>query len=125
MAPIAKSAPPGFYPDPEDSSRERWWDGTSWATGPGFREPNLQPKHFVSETQALRDNQMALASFILSVSWIFFVGSILAVIFGHLAMSQIRRSNGAESGRGHALMGLVFGYAGIMVGLLVLIIILG
>lgn len=22
--------PAGFYPDPEDSSRERWWGGTQW-----------------------------------------------------------------------------------------------
>lgn len=24
-------APPGWYLDPSDSSRERWWDGTGWS----------------------------------------------------------------------------------------------
>jgi hypothetical protein len=27
-------APPGWYSDPGDPTRERWWDGRRWAGGP-------------------------------------------------------------------------------------------
>ena len=32
--------PPGWYPDPGDPSRARWWTGTEWAP-PAARRPNL------------------------------------------------------------------------------------
>ena len=37
-----------------------------------------------------------------------------AVVFGHLALARIRRSNGYEGGRGLALTGLAIGYASIV-----------
>ena len=37
---------------------------------------------------------------------------ILSIVFGHIGRSQIRASNGAESGDGLALAGLIIGYAG-------------
>jgi hypothetical protein len=39
------------------------------------------------------------------------VGSILAVIFGHIALSQIRHTG--QGGRGLAIAGLVLGYVGL------------
>ena len=39
------------------------------------------------------------------------MGSILAVIFGHIALSQIRRTG--QGGRGMAVAGLVLGYIGL------------
>ena len=50
---------------------------------------------------------------VLGIVWIFWLGSILAVIFGHVALSQIKRSMGALTGRGMAIAGLVLGYLGI------------
>jgi hypothetical protein len=29
-APPAPAPPAGWYPDPEDGSRSRWWDGRAW-----------------------------------------------------------------------------------------------
>jgi len=72
-----------------------------------------------------RNNQFALASLVLSISWVFFIGSILGVIFGHLAMQQIRESEGRETGRGNAMIGLIVGYVGLACGLLALLILLG
>jgi len=69
-----------------------------------------------------RNNQFALASLVLSISWVFFIGSIIGVIFGHLAMQQISESEGREVGRGNAMVGLIVGYLGIACGLLTLII---
>ncbi len=60
---------------------------------------------------------------VLGIIWIYWIGSILAVIFGWIAMNQIGASNGAQSGRGMAIAGFVLGWVG--VGVLLLILILG
>jgi hypothetical protein len=49
-----------------------------------------------------------------------FVGSLAAVVTGHLAKKEIKRSNGRITGNGLATAGLVLGYLGLVVGLFVL-----
>ena len=44
---------------------------------------------------------------VLGIVWIYWIGSILAVIFGHRALKQIDQSQGREGGRGMALAGLI------------------
>ncbi len=39
-----------------------------------------------------------------------FLAAVLAVVFGHLARRQIKRSSGLQSGKGLALAGLIVGY---------------
>jgi uncharacterized protein DUF4190 len=56
---------------------------------------------------------MAVASLVCGLLWPFCLTAILAVVFGHIAISAIRRSEGAERGRGQALAGLILGYMGI------------
>src|SRR5205823_14978879 len=56
---------------------------------------------------------LAIASMVLGIVWVFWVGSLLAVIFGHVALSQIKRSVGTLGGRGMAIAGLVLGYLGL------------
>ncbi|GAA1001001.1 hypothetical protein GCM10009563_29470 [Subtercola frigoramans] len=46
-----------------------------------------------------------------------FVLSLVAVITGHLALSQIKKTG--EKGRGLALAGVILGYAGILAGIIV------
>jgi hypothetical protein len=47
---------------------------------------------------------------------------VLAVIFGHMAQSEIKKSEGQLGGKGSATAGLVLGYIGLAVwGLLTLI----
>ncbi len=41
--------------------------------------------------------------------------SIVAVIFGHLSLSDIRRSGGRLTGRGLAIAGLILGYIGVAI----------
>ncbi len=74
-----------------------------------MRRPAPQPQ---------RTNGMAIASLVLGILWLYWVGSILALIFGYSAKSQIDRSGGAEGGRGLAVAGIVLGWVG--VGTLVL-----
>lgn len=60
-----------------------------------------------------RTNGLAIASLVLGIVWLWWIGSILAVILGHVALGQIGRSDGTESGRGLAVAGLVLGWIGV------------
>jgi hypothetical protein len=62
---------------------------------------------------------MAVASMIVGILWLYWIGSILALIFGYVARGQIRRTG--EGGGGMAVAGIVLGWIGI--GLLVIFII--
>ena len=59
---------------------------------------------------------------VLGILWLYWIGSILALVFGYVAKSQIKRSNGAQTGRGMAIAGIVLGWVG--VGLLALVILI-
>jgi len=59
---------------------------------------------------------MAVASMVVGILWIYWIGSILALIFGYVARHQIRRSG--DGGNGMAIAGIVLGWIG--VGFLVL-----
>lgn len=65
--------------------------------------------------QAPGTNGLAVASLVLGIIWLCGLGSILAVIFGHVALGQIKRSG--EQGAGLAIAGLVLGWVGVGVWL--------
>ena len=52
----------------------------------------------------------AIASLVLSILWMYGLGSLLAIILGHMARTEIRNSNGKLTGDGMAVAGLVIGY---------------
>ncbi|WP_170309070.1 DUF4190 domain-containing protein [Pseudonocardia hierapolitana] len=62
-------------------------------------------------------NGMAIASLVLGILWIYWVGSIMALIFGYVARQQIAERG--EPGGGLAIAGIVLGWIG--VGTLVLV----
>lgn len=53
----------------------------------------------------------------------YWVGSVLALIFGYVAKSQIDASGRTQSGRGMAIAGIALGWVG--VGILILILVIG
>lgn len=53
-----------------------------------------------------------------------FIGSIGAVIFGHLARAEIRRSNGQLDGDGLAVGGLILGWISVALAILSIIAVL-
>jgi hypothetical protein len=63
--------------------------------------------------QARKTNGLAVTSMILGILWLCWLGSILAVLFGHVGLSQIKKSQGTQTGRGFAIAGLVLGYLGV------------
>lgn len=84
---------------------------------PGYQQQYGYPGY----PQAAGTNGMAIASMVLGILWLYWIGSILALVFGYVAKSQIRQTG--QSGSGMATAGIVLGWIG--VGFLVLFIILG
>jgi hypothetical protein len=82
--------------------------------------PGLSPEPSADDVPPSTTNGFAIASLVLGIVWIYWIGSILALIFGYIAKSQIERSNGRQSGKGLAIAGIVLGWIG--VGVLALLI---
>jgi len=77
-----------------------------------------------------RTSGMATASMVLGIVSIIaltcccgtgFIPSVLAVVFGHVALYQIRRSAGRLEGSSMAVAGLVCGYIGLVMNLIAII----
>lgn len=97
--------PPWQTPSPTSASRPAWA-----SPPPGYSQ--VPPSRGA--------NGMAIASMVLGIVWVWWVGSILAFTFGLIALRQIRERN--ESGRGMAIAGIVLGSIG--VGILIVVIVL-
>ncbi len=95
-----------------------------YPAGPvGGAPPQHVVPHNVPYSQGVpSSNGLAVASLVLGILWLGWLGSLLAVIFGHVALGQINRSGGREGGRGLAIAGLVLGYVGIGIFLLIFVI---
>lgn len=72
--------------------------------------------------QPTRTNGFAVASLVLGILWLYWVGSILALIFGYVARGQIAASGGAQTGGGMAMAGIVLGWIGVGLGVLGIVI---
>ena len=92
--------PPGAYPTPY---------GQPYGQPYGY--PYVPPR---------RTNGLAIASMVLGILWLYWIGSILALVFGYIARNQIRERG--ESGGGMATAGIVLGWIGVgFIGLVVVI----
>ncbi len=100
-----------------------WWlasDG-KWYP-PESSLPSPPPPAAPMTPIAQKTNGLAIASMVLGIVWIYWIGSILAIVFGHVALSQIKKSGGTQGGRGMAIAGLVLGYIGLGTILLVILV---
>ncbi len=66
-------------------------------------------------------NGFAIASMVLGILWLWWIGSILALVFGYIARSQIKERS--EGGNGMAIAGIVLGWIGVasLAGMVLLI----
>jgi Domain of unknown function (DUF4190) len=73
---------------------------------------------------AKKTNGLAIASLVCSCAGILFLGvpGVVGIIFGFVARSQIRRSNGAQGGEGLALAGIIVGFAWIVILALIIVV---
>jgi hypothetical protein len=57
-------------------------------------------------------NGLAIAALVLGILWLCAIGSVLAIVFGFVALNQIKRSG--QAGRGLAIAGIVLGIIGVI-----------
>lgn len=75
--------------------------------------PQFPPQYHPYPPQPMRTNGLAIASMVLGILWIYWLGSILALVFGYVAKRQIAESQGTQSGSGMATAGIVLGWIGV------------
>jgi hypothetical protein len=83
--------------------------------------PAPPPEPLVFVRPRRRVNALAVASLLVGLFWFGWLGSIAAVIMGHVALGQIARSGGTQSGRPAALAGVAVGYFGLVALLAVIL----
>ncbi len=115
LATVGQPVPP---PPPRPQPAAPPPPGTWQATPPG--PPQAAYAHAGPVAAPQSTNGFAIAGLVIGILSLFFwLGSILALIFGYVAKGQIDRSNGTQGGRGMAIAAIVLGWIG--VGLLILI----
>jgi hypothetical protein len=82
---------------------------------PQYQQPCQQP-------QSRGTNGMAIASFVLSLLWMWGLGSLLAVIFAAVSRRQMRESG--QNGSGFATAGLVIGIVGLVGAIIITILVI-
>jgi hypothetical protein len=70
-----------------------------------------------------KTNGLAIAAMVCSFFfWLYGIGAVLGIVFGFIARSQIKRSGGMQQGKGMALAGIIIGFAGIAIGIILVIV---
>jgi hypothetical protein len=127
------SPPPGYYspqapPPPPPPPPPLGYPPPDYPSGyqqpPGYPNPQYPTSPYGAGQPIVirsKTNGFAIAALVLGIVWIYWIGSILALVFGYIAKSQIDKSNGEQTGRGMAIAGIVLGWIG--VGILLLLIV--
>ena len=68
-------------------------------------------------------NGLAIASMVLGIVWVYWVGSILALVFGYVARKKIKETG--QRGVGMAIAGIVLGWVGVASLIVVIIVAIG
>lgn len=97
---------PSDWNAPGDWSAPGDWNAP--AVAPAFGESMPPPPPNAAFTAAPPTNGLAIASMVLGIVWIYWIGSLLALIFGYVALNQIKRTG--DQGRGMAIAGIVLGW---------------
>jgi hypothetical protein len=112
--PAGTTPPPQYSPD-----GKWWWTGTEWvpASGPppgaGFGGYSGY-SGFGGPPARRATNGFAIAALVLGILWLGGLGAVCALVFGLVALKQIKRSGGTQSGHGMALAGAILGGVGIL-----------
>lgn len=105
--------PPGYPPPPGDYPPPAGGYGYQPAAPPpGYGYPPPAPGYGYPPPPSVSTNNMAIASLVSSLlGWICGIGPILGVVFGIIALNQIKQNG--QAGRGLALAGIIIGGIGI------------
>lgn len=129
--PYGSGGPPPYGPPPhgQPSYGQQPYGQPSYGQ-PSYGQPSYgQPSYLAYGQQpfgfgvpaSTRTNGMAIASMVLGIIWIYWIGSVLALVFGYIAKNQIKQTG--EGGGGMATAGIVLGWIGMAT--LVLVVVLG
>lgn len=80
-----------------------------------------QPQYY-QQSPILPSNGLAITSLVFGIlCWfpLWIIGALIAIITGHIAVGQIRESNGTQGGLGMARAGMISGYIQLVITLLV------
>ncbi len=91
--------PAGWYPDPHAPEKRRYWDGTRW----------IKPK------PTGRANRLAVTALICACLAGVVVGGILGIVFGSVALDEIRESEGKERGEAMAQWAIGLGVVNLVI----------
>ncbi len=105
-------------PPPQDPPATTAPTGTTGGSAPAPQPP---PAYAQAAPQTAKTNGFAIASLVLGILWLYWVGSILALVFGYIAKRRIDASGGMETGRGMAIAGIVLGWIGVAILVILLI----
>ena len=86
----------------------------SAAATPGWSVGPMPQQMLITHPQSPRTSGLAIASLVLGILGLCGIGSLLATIFGAVAINQVSRSNGTMTGNGMAIAGLVLGIIGLV-----------
>ena len=119
-APYGNPSPYGQQPyGQQPYGQQPYGQQPQWGQQPYGQQP--QWGQYGQPPASRTTNGMAIASMVLGILWIYWIGSVLALVFGYIAKSQIKARN--EGGGGMATAGIVLGWIG--VGFFVIAIIVG
>jgi len=120
------SYPPSYPPPPTSPSTPLYQQSGQlppqqpYAQQPAYSQPiyaqpmvtpMMAPMYMAPQTET---SGWGIASLICSLLG----ASILGVIFGHIGLSEIKKANGRVTGQGLAMAGLIIGYIGLAVDLI-------
>jgi hypothetical protein len=112
----SSSPGPGYAPPPQPSPPPPGYAQPPPPAPYGYGQP--PPPYATYGVQpyvARKTNGFAIASLILGALWIYWLGSILALIFGYIGKGQIDKSGDTQDGRGLAVAGIALGWIGVAV----------
>jgi len=86
-----------------------------------FQPSSTNYPNYITTISARTTNGLAVASLVLGIVWVYWIGSILALIFGLVARKQIKERG--QGGEGMAIAGIVLGIVGIVSLIIVIIVV--
>ena len=130
QAPYSVTEYPAGYQSAEPSARYSAGHPSASYPSAGYLPPGYPaagyPSHGASWAVPPRTNGLAVASLVCAcagiIPFLFGIPSVLGIVFGFVARSQIRNAHGAQGGAGLALAGIIVGFS--LIGLFILAVVL-